>query len=351
MAINKGIVGIGESSTPVVPSDNFDAVLYTGGSQATVSLSFEPDFIWLKSRGGSYGHMLFDSVRGIDLPNDYYLQSNTTAAQITHTNRFTLNGNSMTIPVGSNSINSSNGSPYVIWYWKAGGAAVSNTDGTITSQVSANVDAGFSIVKYTGNGNTAQQSYGHGLSSAPELLITKNMDTLTLGTSSWVVGGTLLGNGGYMLLNRTNAKNTASSYNGNEVPDSEVIYTSGTSDLVGNQNNKNFITYAFHSVDGFSKIGTYVGNGSTTGPIINTGFTPAWIMFKPTTATGYWFILDNKRSTTNPRNEGLFPNDLLNEITNTSYNVDFNSNGFQPKNNTIGFNQNGQTYIFMAFAE
>lgn len=285
--------------------------------------------------------MLFNSVSGIDLPNDYYLQSNSTAAQITSTNRFTLNGNSITIPVGSNSINSSAGSPYVMWYWKAGGAAVSNTDGTVTSQVSANVDAGFSIIKYTGGGNNS--TMGHGLSEAPEIVIVKRTDAV----QSWYVYvNNITATNQLMYLNSTIGVATNPSATIWQTPTATTI-GAGTS---GALSTGNFIAYAFHSVDSYSKIGTYVGNGSTTGPIINTGFTPAWIMFKPTTATGYWYILDNKRSTTNPRNEGLFPNDTLNEITNTSYNVDFNSDGFQPKNNTIGFNQNGQTYIFMAFA-
>jgi len=335
---------------PLVPSENFNTVLYTGGSQQTVSLSFEPDFIWLKSRGGNYGHMLFNSVSGIDLPNDYYMQSNTTAAQVTSTNRFTLNGTSMTIPVGSNVINSSAGSPYVMWYWKAGGAAVSNTDGTITSQVSANVDAGFSIVSYTGNA-TSGATIGHGLSQEVDLVIVKNTN---LSTQSWntYVKDVTDTNAKYLMLNSTNAINSTSN------PRFIVNNFSSTVFSVGNDNSTNgvsgtdtYIAYAFHSVDGFSKIGSYTGTGTTL-QTITTGFEPAFIMFKNTDAGNAWTIMDNKRNPTNPRNLGLFPNLTNSEYTypGTPNGLSFTSTGFTLNTGQAEFNQNNLEYIFMAFA-
>jgi len=326
---------------PIVPSENFDAVLYTGGSQQTISLSFEPDFIWLKSRGGSYGHMLFDSVRGIDLPNDYYVQSNTSAAQITSTNRFTLNGNSITIPVGSNSINSSAGSPYVMWYWKAGGAAVSNTDGTITSQVSANTDAGFSIVEWTGT--EANATIGHGIDT-PELIIIKNASAV----KNWTVYSSNVGATKYGKLNLTDDFQTASTAFNNTDPTSSVFSVGSAS--VANGNGNTMIAYCFHSVDGFSKMGSYTGTGATGNTIV-TGFEPAYLMTKRTDVSGYnWYIWDNKRSPTNPRDEVLQADTSSAEADYSAYPHDFNSNGFTIDTSSTAFNGSGATYIFMAFA-
>ena len=327
---------------PVVPSENFDAVLYTGGSQQTVSLSFEPDFIWLKSRGGNYGHMLFDSVSGIDLPNDYYMQSNTTAAQVTSTNRFTLNGTTMTIPVGSNVINSSAGSPYVMWYWKAGGAAVSNTDGSITSQVSANVDAGFSISTFTSNASTL--TAGHGLNSTPDLIIVK----ATSFADSWFVNSIGLTNrtDRALRLNQTSAEETNNAFWNNTAPTSTTFSLGSGVSVSGNS----YVAYSWHSVAGYSKIGSYTGNGSATGPIVTTGFEPAWVMIKRTDGTaGAWSMFDNKRDPSNPVQKVLQAQDGAAEA-NVGNACNFNSNNFQLTDTNSQRNTNGGTYIFMAFA-
>tara|TARA_R110002050_G_scaffold260231_2_gene399804 strand:+ start:396 stop:1601 length:1206 start_codon:yes stop_codon:yes gene_type:complete len=330
---------------PVVPSENFGAVLYTGGSQQTVSLSFEPDFIWLKSRGGNYGHMLFDSVSGIDLPNDYYMQSNTAAAQVTSTNRFTLNGTTMTIPVGSNVINSSAGSPYVMWYWKAGGAAVTiaaNTVGnTIASDVSANVDAGFSIVSYTGN-SVSGATVAHKLDSTPEIAIIKCRST---GNTYWFVPVPDIVTGKYLFLNTSSVGGTGGfAYDATNITLNNTFGDANTS-------GRTYIAYCFHSVDGFSKIGSYTGSGTTL-QTITTGFEPAFIMFKNTDAGNAWTIMDNKRNTTNPRNLGLFPNLSNSEYTypGTPNGLSFTSTGFTLDTGQAEFNQNNLEYIFMAFA-
>ena len=339
----------------IVPSENFNTVLYTGNDTNTsytrdiTGVGFDPDFVWIKDRDNSnFEHALFDSVRGAGASK--ILSSDSTGAEGWTTaapmSAFITDGFSVQprSPWNANNLVNKNGEDFVAWSWKAGGAAVSNTDGTVTSQVSANVDAGFSIV--TNTSPTGAYTWGHGLSKAPELWIHKatnytyGWETMYPDEFGQATGSNNPSDWNRIFLNTTAATTTNPFYSATDT----VLSITGWG-LVSN-----FVTYCFHSVDGFSKIGSYVGNGSTTGPIITLGFEPAWIMFKPTTATGYWYILDNKRSTTNPRNDGLFPNDSLNEITNTSYNVDFNSDGFQPKNNTIGFNQNGQTYIFMAFA-
>lgn len=346
-----------EIECPAVAVTNaFNTVLYTGngGTQSVTGTGFKPDLSWVKNRNtAGNNHNLADSIRGVN----NVIQSNLTAAQYFNStyqfNSFDTDGITVTDDAAGNWGFNGNNETYVSWNWKAGGAAVSNTDGTITSQVSANVDAGFSILKYTGNGSTAQQSYGHGLSSAPELLMTKNIDTATQGTNSWVVGGTLLGNGGYMFLNGANAKSTASSYNGNKVPDSEVIYTSGTSDLVGNQNGINFITYAFHSVDGYSKFGSY--DGDTSNPtFIYTGFRPAFVMIKATNVAQSWYMFDNKRGNTSGAASPaiLFANDSGAEYTtnNSDLYMTFSDNGFQPATAISGMNGTGRSFIYMAIA-
>jgi len=346
-----------EIECPAVAVTNaFNTVIYTGNgsTQSVTGTGFKPDLSWVKNRNtAGNNHNLADSIRGVN----NVIQSNLTAAQYFNStyqfNSFDTDGITVTDDAAGNWGFNGNNETYVSWNWKAGGAAVSNTDGTITSQVSANVDAGFSILKYTGNGSTAQQSYGHGLSSAPELLMTKNIDTATQGTNSWVVGGTLLGNGGYMFLNGANAKSTASSYNGNKVPDSEVIYTSGTSDLVGNQNGINFITYAFHSVDGYSKFGSY--DGDTSNPtFIYTGFRPAFVMIKATNVAQSWYMFDNKRGNTSGAASPaiLFANDSAAEYTtnNSDLYMTFSDNGFQPATAISGMNGTGRSFIYMAIA-
>ena len=298
-------------------------------------LDFAPDFVWIKARNSAIGNVLIDSVRGASK----LLQSETTSAETTYAgvtsfdaNGFTVNGIGI---VGTNA----NTVDYVSWNWKAGGAAITNNDGTIAGQVSANKDSGFSIVKYTGN-NTDGATVGTGLTEACNIVIVKDLTS----ANYWCVGGSTVGNGENLYLNDAGQKQTRDRVKSVQTN----TFTLGSHFEVNSSNN--FIAYCFHSVTGYSKIGSYVGTGTTTGNVVTVGFEPSWVMFKPTSTTGYWYILDNKRSTANPRNDGLFPNDSLAEIESTNYNVDFLSNGFELKNNTIGFNQNNVTYLYMAFA-
>ena len=346
----------------IVPTDHFETVLYTGngGTQSITSLNFAPDFTWVKTRSLQSGNIL----RSTGMDSTYILSSNSTAALNTAQptgGRLQLDSNGFTVRDVSNNgygVNGTNNTQ-VAWNWKAGGPAVSNPNGTLTSTISDNVDAGFSIVKYTGDGSSSA-TIGHGLGKKPAMVMTKMSEQNggASSTSQWMVyhkdlTGNVSGDNPYNLYFSTGTEFDLTAFGTYDNITTDVIPVTRTSASTAHNNNNlsTYIAYCFAEVDGFSRMGSYKGNGSTTGPTIVTGFRPAWIMFKPTSATGYWYILDNKRSTTNPRNEGLFPNDSLNEITNTSYNVDFNSDGFQLKNNTIGFNQSGQTYIFMAFAE
>jgi hypothetical protein len=319
----------------IVPTGNFNAVLYTGNSstQAITGVGFAPDFTWIKRRDGTENHYLQDSVRG----STQQIYTNLTNSQFNETTAvtsFSANGFNM----GSyNGINNS-GETYVAWNWKAGGAAVSNTDGTITTQVSANVDAGFSIVKFTSpfNGQTA----GHGLSSTPEMIILKIVNT----SSTWYVWTPALTSGNSLALNDSRAQNT------------DLAFTVNSTTFTTNWTNTNYeyIAYCFHSVDGYSKIGSYVGTGATGNTIV-TGFRPAFVMFKRASAgaTTGWFMLDNKRSTGSVWDERLQADTSSAEAGPDSYTITTSSNGFEPTGSFATFsgsNASGATYIFMAFA-
>ena len=330
------------NNVAIPPPQAFKTVIWTGNgtSQSITGVGFQPDWVWGKERSNTSGNELLDSTRGAT----NYLTSNSNGQQATSAQglqSFDSDG----FTVGNDGAWNQNGETYVAWCWKAnGGTTSSNTDGTITSTVQANQDAGFSIVKYTGNGNTSQESFGHGLSSTPELIIQKSIDTLlTYGTNNWVVGGTAVGSAGSWLeLNTTDAKATDSSYWGNQLPSSTVVYISGSVERVHNESGKNFINYCFHSVSGFSKIGSYSGTG-VNGNNITVGFQPNWLMVKRTNATDNWVIVDSERGT----NNSLFPDLSSNELSNSGA-VTFTSTGFTVNGASGGWNNGSSTYLYMA---
>ena len=232
------------------------------------------------------------------------------------------------------------------WCWRAnGGTTASNSDGSITSTVQANTTAGFSIITYTGTGSTA--TIGHGLNSAPEMIITKGRSD----AHSWLVGVTADSSDlSSVLVMQTTAASVTATSNYNAAPNSstyQVVNAGGT-----NNNADTYVAYVFHSVQGYSKIGSYTGNGNADGPFIYTGFAPAWLMFKKTSGTDGWGIFDNRRNTQtgNPRDIYLQPNNS-NADSSESDSVDFLSNGFKWRISSGFRNESGQTYIYMAFAE
>ena len=333
---------------PFVPSENFNTVLYTGngGTKAITGAGFEPDLVWTKSRNAVNRHQLFDSVRGAT----YAIESDTTFSESyepTALTAFDTDGFS----IGSSGNVNSSGTTYVAWNWKAGGAAVTiaaNTVGnTIASDVSANVNAGFSIVKYTGN-STIPSTVAHGLDSAPELIMVKVLNQ----SYPWNVFSASIGNTKYLKLNETSAEATQISRWNNTSPTSAVFTIGNDGDVNGN--GLNYIAYAFHSVAGYSKMGSYVGNGSATGPIVTLGFEPAWVMIKRTDAGAAWCIFDSARNTTNSRYNLLQAQDSAAELDLLNLyglnGVDFLSTSFQLKDANTSRNANGGTYIFMAFA-
>ena len=323
-------------------SEHFNTVTYTGtGTTNPITVGFQPDLIWIKNRDKTDSHAIVDSVRGITSPAPY-LASNETSLEQTSTNMPTsVQSDGFTI-TGSGGRTNTNGEDYVAWCFKAGGAAVSNTDGAVTSQVSVNNDLGFGIVKYTGNlTNTTSATgapIGHGLGTPPELIIIKN-----LGTSiNWHVYSKDLANWGTRLyLNETSAADNVYSSYPIANPTGSVFYTNYLT--AQNVNNHNYIAYCFASKRGVSKVGSYVGTGAA-GNKVYTGFEPAFLMVKRSSTTGDWTIVDNKR----PTNIYLRANTNVAEATATT-NIIFERDGFSFAGGS--FNQSGQTAIYYAVAK
>ena len=327
-----------------VPEDYFNTAIWTGnGTSQTISgVSHQPDFMWIKRRSTSRDHQLVDTVRGLTVG----LQSNLTNAESTDAQKIT-SVNSDGYVVGSSLGTNANNETYVGWSWLAGGTAVSNTDGSITSSVSANTEAGFSIITYTGTGG-ASDTVGHGLSIAPEMIIVKDRDS---GSNFWAVyhvGVDTTAPEDYLMrLNTTDARLDGSVYWNDTAPTASV-FTIGTSSAVNNTND--YVAYCFHSVEGYSKFGSYTGNGSSDGTFVYIGFRPAFVMIKNTGATAGWHMYDSARGTT-VGNEPTLNADSNSAETTSGDRIDFASSGFKLKINQTNVNANGNNYIYMAFAE
>ena len=326
-------------------ASGFNTLTYSGDNINPKSVNgcgFSPDFVWVKQRtnngGGATFHQLYDSVRG----TQKLLRSNTTDAELANPSNGgvqSFDSDGFTIQGSSASLNmNGSGETYVAWCWDAGsGSPVSNTDGSITSTVKANTDYGFSIVSYTGTG--ANATVGHGLTSAPELVILKNRSIV----SSWLVRSSELAANQTLLLENTTTP-IGTDYWQNTQPDSSVITVSSNSEANGSGNN--LVAYCFAEKTGYSKIGTFTGTGAA-GNSITTGFKPAFVMWKSSTATTNWTIADNTRDTSNPITKRLLPN--LSNAEDTAISVDFNDTGFEF--NSGAANDSGETFIYIAFAD
>ena len=336
------------------PSEYFHTQLYSGNGNTNRDITndanhgdFQPDWLWLKNRTDSSQHMFFNS--NVGMPN--HLNSDLTDAEQTATNKATaFNTNGFRVQDHSQ-VNGS-GKNYVAWQWKAnGGTTSSNSNGGITSTVQANTTAGFSIVTWTGNGS--QTNIGHGLGTTPEMIWIKNRSD----NENWWVGcsaaGTI-GDGKHLFLNKTDALATNNTSFINADPTSTVFDVGGSSsaDNMINGSSDNMLAYCFTSIKGYSKIGSYTGNGNADGPFVYTGFKPAWVLIKITNTTNNWILFDNKRSDVSGANVNgnmLRPNLADAELTDDD--LDFTSNGFKFRRSTAGFNGDGNSYIYMAFAE
>jgi len=338
----------------VIPSEHFNTVLYTGDgvnnattSRSLTGVGFQPSLIIHKGRSDVGDHRVWDAVRGTATN----LSTNTTAAEWSGAPETVTSFDSDGFTLGSvNGDWNLSGRTYVAWNWKANGTGVSNTNGSITSTVSANVDAGFSIVGYNGN-QVGGATVGHGLSQAPEMVLIKQR---TSAGHHWKSIMPPLGAGKALYLNLTNA--AASGQFNNTLPTS-TVFTLDT-DTNCNESGADHIAYAFHSVEGYSKVGSYTGNGSTDGTFVHCGFRPAYVMVKKTTGTSAnWTIWDNERPGYNESDADVLYANLSNsEWTGdgTADNDDINlvSNGFKLWGGADhAINGNGETYIFLAFAE
>ena len=320
-------------------------------------MAFQPDFVWAKQRSGGVSHLLYDVLRGPSTSGaSKALVSNATVTEGSSnddpTNGYLSSFNSDGFGYfggSSPAYFSANNATYVGWQWKAGGTGVSNTSGTITSTVSANTTSGFSVVTYTGNG-TSGATVGHGIGSAVQFIIVKQRGTSGGGDGNWLVGTTAgIGWTGRLILNGTQGNEVNSSHWNNTAPTSSV-FTLGNSGNV-NGSTGNYVAYCFAEVAGFSKIGSYTGNGSTNGPFVYCGFRPRFIMVKNTdTGTESWGIIDSARDTYNVANRRLFPNLANAENTGDSTVVDLLSNGFKFRS-TDALSNATRAYIFIAFAE
>ena len=325
------------------PSDYFNTKLYTGtgSSNSITGIGFAPDWVWIKNRGASAHHMLFDKVR--DATKSLY--SNLTDAETTvsgHVTSFDSDGFTLGDNSGKGSTNG-NTETYASWNWLGANGTASNSDGSITSSVSASTDAGFSIVSYTGTGSAA--TVGHSLGVKPSAIFIKNRSSI----SDWCVYFGTLGATKYLELSNTNAAGTSANTFNNTEPTSSV-FTVNTSSIV-NTSGDDYIAYCFAEKQGYSKFGSYIGNGNADGTFIYLGFKPAFVIAKESSEARDWQLWDNKRLGYNASggNKNLIPNKT--DVEDTYADIDILSNGFKLRNSSAADNKVSQTYIYMAFAE
>jgi len=323
--------------------DYFNTKLYSGDSatnQAITGVNFQPDLVWIKARTEVHQHNLFDVIRGVNKN----LSSNLSSAEATD-NQYgylaSYDTDGFTTQKGSSSgqwnVNQT-GENYVAWNWLADNTSgSSNTQGSITSTVSANTTSGFSIVSFTGTGATG--TVGHGLGGTPEIYIRKSRTN----AENWFVYTTLIdGSVDYLYLNVTDAK-----ANSGATAPTSTVFEVGAGEALG----EDLITYCFRSIKGYSKMGTYTGNGSTDGTMIVTGMKPAFVMIKRIDSNGNWWIFDNKRDPDNDVTLELGANLSNAEDGIGSASVDFLSNGLKFRTTQSDLNASGGTYIYMCFAE
>jgi hypothetical protein len=321
------------------PTAHHETILYsgTGSSNSITGLDFSPDLAWVKRRNTSgHHHLLVDTVRG----GDKSVSTNLTDAENSNANRsMTFNSNGVTWNSNTGNANASGGT-YALWNWNGGSSTVTNTSGSRTTQVRANQTCGFSILTF--NYGSGSQTLGHGLGKPPQWIMGKTLDNST----AWVIFHKSTGANKWFNYN-TSPANSGNAVWDNSMPTSTLINL-GT----GMSNQGDAVFYAWSEIVGFSAFGRYIGNGSTNGPYVHTGFQPAWLMYKNVSQNGgQWFIRDNKRQTGNPNNASLAAESSGSETESSLVDTDFLSNGFKLRETNEGTNNNGIEYIFMAFAK
>ena len=331
--------------TPAIadPGEHFKCVLYTGtgSSRSVTGVGFKPDFVWIKNRESAYHNQVYDSVRG---PGFKLLTSNTVAESTDTANVSSFDSDGFSFAGGNVGVNQ-DAKNHVAWCWKAGGAAVANTDGSINSSVSANQTAGFSIVSYTGTGSAG--TVGHGLGKRPKVVIVKDRN----GNTNWPIffDGISNNTNDLLQLNITNATATASTFfNGGDT--TTTTFPLGTGGSQTNASGNDHIAYCWAEIEGYSKFGSYTGNANADGTFIYCGFKPALVITKRTDGTSNWLMHDSSRDPVNPVMGALYTNSS--DAEGSAVRVDFVSNGFKHRNADGGVANNyANDYVFMAFAE
>jgi len=326
-------------------SDYFNTKLFTGngGTQAVTGVGFQPDWVWIKNRA-SGNHRITDAVRGVTKE----IYSDLTNAETTNSIGLTAFGTDGFTVGSSNDYNANNGN-IASWNWKAGTTSgqATNSYSTITpTSISFNQTNGFSIIKYTGNA-TAGAGVPHGLGVAPKMVMVKNLDSSSYG---WYCYHASLGATKSLYLHNTDAVVTSNDRWNGWVPDATNVSLGTNHGVNGGSNN--IIMYCFAEKTGYSKFGSYTGNGNSDGPFVNLGFRPAFVLGKRTDNAGGWWMSDNKRSNGfNLNNDYVLADSSNAEQDDGSFASDFLSNGFKCRATNGNFNANGGTYIYMAFAE
>jgi len=343
------------------PTDYFETLLWTGNGNTPrtfTGLDFAPNMTWSKRRDDAAGHNLLDTVRGAGVdselcPSTNGIEGSNNANTYGYLSAFTSDGFTVTAGSSDNAYWNNNTATYVSWNWKAGTSfsndASATSVGSIDSAGSVNTTAGFSIIGYSGAGDgtaSSAQTVAHGLGVAPTVIIVKNRADST----NWYTyhhKNTAAPATDVLYLNLTNATGDD---NGpwNDVAPSSSVFTVG-GDNGTNGNGDNMIAYCLAEKKGYSKFGTYTGNGNADGTFVYTGFKPSFVMNKKTDGTMDWHIWDNKRNSFNVIDKLLYPN--LNNAEDTLTSLDFVSNGFKIRDNRNFLNTSGSPYIFIAFAE
>jgi hypothetical protein len=332
------------------PSAHFQSFLYTGnGSNRTITLpgnsDLKFDLYWYKQRSQTGHHRMFDTSRGLSL--ELYPDLANADSSATYFNN--QQANSFDI-IANDSATNTGDVTFANWQWKAnGGTTASNTVGNIDSVVQANTDAGFAIVTYTGNGS-ANQTIGHGLGAVPKMILFKNRSN----SAYWYVYHVATGNDTMTYLNLNNAAQSLSSQFSTQTTTTFNVSNENSTFSGYNTNGNTYVAYVFADVQGYSKIGKYVGNGNASGPFVYTGFKPAFVMIKVTSAVESWTMFDGARKPFNRDDNvaSIYANTNGAEYTGASYhNIDILSNGFKVRLTNTAVNASGASYIYMAFAE
>ena len=320
-------------------SKYFDTKLFTAGTTTVTGLSFQPDWVWVKNRDQTYNHRLIDAVRGIK--NDLYSNANTAEQTNQSDSLLTFTSDGFT----HGKFGSADADDFVAWNWLAGNGTSSNTNGDITSTVSVNATAGFSIVSYTAE--NAVRTVGHGLGVAPVMYMTKNRDS----SNDWAMYWEVLGATRLIHFNLSSKNETDSAYWNDTAPTS-TVFTVGTNTRTGGSTD-DYIAYCFAEVEGYSRFSEYSANGNSDGPYVHCGFRPSVLIIKNYAGGSEtnWVIKDTTRDTYNPSTKRLNPNITAVESDDSNVDIDFLANGFKIRSTNTSVNESGSDYLFMAFAE